>query len=167
MANIAPLPELPALVSEGGSQGVLVLACFQDLSQARTRWGPAADGFMSLFGTKLILPGVGDVSTLRAVVELCGYHDVPTRTSNRSGLRTNLSYSWRRQPRLTAELIRKGLPGAALVIDGRAPASWLQLVPPGPERPGVAERPGPGQRGRGRGRDADPDRNRDSGRGRS
>ena len=34
-ANIAPLPDLPSLVSEGGSQGVLTLACLQDLAQAR------------------------------------------------------------------------------------------------------------------------------------
>src|SRR5581483_7838895 len=40
VANIAPLADLPALVSEGGGQGVLTLACFQDLSQARRRWGP-------------------------------------------------------------------------------------------------------------------------------
>ena len=34
VANIAPLPDLPAIVSEGGGQGLLVLACLQDLSQA-------------------------------------------------------------------------------------------------------------------------------------
>ncbi|MGH9115249.1 MAG: type IV secretory system conjugative DNA transfer family protein, partial [Acidimicrobiales bacterium] len=35
LANIAPLPDLPAMVSEGGGQGLLTLACLQDLSQAR------------------------------------------------------------------------------------------------------------------------------------
>ena len=35
--------------------------CLQDLSQARTRWGErAADGFLSLFQTKLILTGIAD-----------------------------------------------------------------------------------------------------------
>lgn len=153
VANIAPLPDLPALVSEGGGQGVLVLACFQDLSQARTRWGAAADGFMSFFGTKLVLPGVGDVSTLRAVAELCGYHEVHTATSNRSGVRTSISSSWRRQPRLTAEAVRKGMSGAALLIEGREPASWLRLVPPrtvGREGP-IEARPAAGDHG-------DPDR---------
>ena len=51
VANIAPLPDLPAMVSEGGGQGVITLACFQDLSQARQRWPGRADGFPSLFGT--------------------------------------------------------------------------------------------------------------------
>jgi len=54
VANIAPLPNLPALVSEGGGQGLVTLACLQDLSQARARWGEAAEGFLTLFGVKLL-----------------------------------------------------------------------------------------------------------------
>ena len=56
VANIAPIPDLPAMLSEGAGQGLLVLACLQDLSQARGRWGRAADGFLSLFGTTVVLP---------------------------------------------------------------------------------------------------------------
>ena len=67
VANIAPLPNLPAMISEGGGQGAPVLACLQDLSQARVRWGQAAEGFLSLVGAKLILPGIGDPRTLEAV----------------------------------------------------------------------------------------------------
>ena len=64
VANIAPLPSLPALAAEGGGQGLVTLACLQDLSQARVRWGEAAEGFFTLFGTKVILPGVADHRTL-------------------------------------------------------------------------------------------------------
>ena len=39
VANVAPLPDLPAMVSEGGGQGLLILACLQDLSQARAPLG--------------------------------------------------------------------------------------------------------------------------------
>ena len=49
-ANIAPLEELSGIASEGGGQGLTLLAAFQDLSQARQRWGQAADGFLTLFG---------------------------------------------------------------------------------------------------------------------
>ncbi len=52
------------MVSEGAGQGLLVLACLQDLSQARGRWGPAADGFLSLFGTTVVLQGIADTATL-------------------------------------------------------------------------------------------------------
>ena len=64
VANIAPLEELPQIASEGGGQGLLLLAALQDLSQARQRWGTQADGFLTLFGTKLILPGIADTRTL-------------------------------------------------------------------------------------------------------
>ncbi len=75
VANIAPIPELPAIASEGGGQGVLLLAALQDLSQARARWGVAADGFLTLFGTKLLLPGVADPQTLEAVSTMLGEYD--------------------------------------------------------------------------------------------
>ncbi|HEX5308061.1 MAG TPA: type IV secretory system conjugative DNA transfer family protein [Solirubrobacteraceae bacterium] len=76
VANIAPIHDLPALVSEAGGQGLHVLACLQDLSQARKRWGDAAaDGFMSLFQSKVILSGIGDAKTLEAVSVCLGEYD--------------------------------------------------------------------------------------------
>src|SRR3712207_5291723 len=62
VANVAPLRKLPGIVSEAGGHGLQVLACFQDLSQARARWGAAADGFLSLFGTKVV-SGIGAKAT--------------------------------------------------------------------------------------------------------
>jgi type IV secretory pathway TraG/TraD family ATPase VirD4 len=76
VANIAPIHDLPALVSEAGGQGLHVMACLQDLSQARERWGDAAaDGFLSLFQTKLILSGIGDSRTLDAISLALGEFD--------------------------------------------------------------------------------------------
>ena len=72
VANIAPLQELPQIASEGGGQGLTLLAALQDLSQARARWGKAADGFLTLFGTKLLLPGIADTTTLEAVSTMLG-----------------------------------------------------------------------------------------------
>ncbi len=75
VANIAPLEELPQIASEGGGQGLLLLAALQDLSQARQRWGAQADGFLTLFGTKLILPGIADTRTLESVSVMLGEYD--------------------------------------------------------------------------------------------
>ena len=80
VANVAPLPDLPAMVSEGGGQGLLSMACLQDLSQARGRWGRAAEGFFSLFGTKVLLPGIGDLETLEVVSRLAGQGEVVVRS---------------------------------------------------------------------------------------
>ncbi len=83
VANIAPIHDLPALISEAGGQGLHVLACLQDLSQARTRWGEAAaDGFLSLFQTKLVLGGVSDPRTLEAISVVLGEYDRPMVSRN-------------------------------------------------------------------------------------
>jgi type IV secretory pathway TraG/TraD family ATPase VirD4 len=134
-ANIAPLPNLPAIVSEGGSQGLLTLACFQDLSQARARWGVAADGFLSLFGVKVILPGIGDLPTLQLVSRLAGEHDVPVQSISRrpwwSGRHGGPTVSWttRRQPRLPVDAVAQLTAGTAVLLDGSRPPTVLRLTP--------------------------------------
>jgi type IV secretion system protein VirD4 len=135
LANIAPLPDLPALVSEGGGQGLATLACLQDLSQARQRWGPAADGFLSLFGTKVILPGIADLSTLELVSRLGGEIDVPARSVSRgpwwSGGRAAATTTWstRRQRRLPVDLINQQPSGTGLVLAGNRPPERVRLSP--------------------------------------
>ncbi|MCU1489523.1 MAG: hypothetical protein JWM85_928 [Acidimicrobiaceae bacterium] len=118
LANIAPLHDLPELVSEGGSQGLVTLACLQDLSQARSRWGVAADGFLSLFGAKLVLGGLADTRTIEAISLLAGDHDVMVRSRTRSALGRPASrtLSPRRQRRLPPDAV-SGLPaGQALLL---------------------------------------------------
>ncbi len=83
IANIAPIHDLPALVSEAGGQHLHVLVCLQDLSQARNRWGAdSADGFLSLFQTKLILSGIADTRTLEAISLALGEYDRQLVTEN-------------------------------------------------------------------------------------
>ncbi len=144
LANIAPLPDLPSMISEGGGQGVVTLACFQDLSQARHRWPTQADGFPSLFGTTVVLPGIGDVRTLDALSVLSGDHELVSRsvsrgrtlsdrpfgdliTGGRPQVGEQLSAQWRR--RLTPDQITRGVPGGALTFDRRNQPSWIPLAP--------------------------------------
>jgi type IV secretion system protein VirD4 len=77
VANMAPMRNLPSIVSEAGGQGLQVMACFQDLSQAKARWDKAADGFLTLFGTKVIFAGIGESGTLTALSTLAGDWDRP------------------------------------------------------------------------------------------
>jgi type IV secretion system protein VirD4 len=174
VANIAPVPDLPAMVSEGGSQGVVTLACLQDLSQARGRWGTAADGFLSLFGTTVVLPGIGDVRTLEALSTLAGEQEVPTRSVNEpvtgggrgwAGAVVNrmvrgpgrhapdplpsVTTSTVLRRRLPPDVVGRGEPGMALVVNERNTMGWIRLTPwfscepwrtaaLGPQRPLVA-----------------------------
>jgi type IV secretory pathway TraG/TraD family ATPase VirD4 len=82
-ANIAPLGELPQIASEGGGQGLSLVAAFQDLSQARHRWGALADGFLTVFGEKLILPGIADPKTLEAISLALGEYDRQVTSTTR------------------------------------------------------------------------------------
>lgn len=144
LANIAPIPDLPSMISEGGGQGLITMACFQDLSQARHRWPVEADGFPSLFGTTVVLPGIGDVRTLEALSVLAGDEEVLTRTlssgrtltdrpladlvsGGRPHVGTSVSTQWRR--RLPADAISRGEPGHAVAFDERNRPAWIPLAP--------------------------------------
>jgi type IV secretory pathway TraG/TraD family ATPase VirD4 len=134
VANIAPVNELPAMAAEGGGQGLQLLAALQDLSQARARWGPAAEGFLTLFGGKLILPGIADQHTLETVSVALGEYDRQVLSTTRT--RTPQSFlphhghtlSIQRQRILSPGEIANIPPGRALYLDGVA---WelLQLTP--------------------------------------
>jgi type IV secretory pathway TraG/TraD family ATPase VirD4 len=101
VANIAPIHDLPALVSEAGGQGLHVMACLQDLSQARARWGDqAADGFLTLFQTKLVLAGISDPRTLEALSLILGEIDRPMRTTT-TGVSETHTYAWTAPPTTT------------------------------------------------------------------
>jgi type IV secretion system protein VirD4 len=68
----SPLPDLPVLLSDGGSQGLLICGALQDLSQARDRWGVVGDGFLTFWQNVLVLPGIRDEATVRLLSLLVG-----------------------------------------------------------------------------------------------
>lgn len=118
-ANIAPIGDLPAMVSEGGGQGAHVMACFQDLSQVRARWGSdQAEGFLTLFQTKAILPGIADARTLEAISIALGEYDRPMASHGETTGTTYDAHHW----------------GAAGTSTGQSTTHSLQrqrVLPPG------------------------------------
>ena len=132
-ANIAPLPDLPAIVSEGAGQGLLTLACLQDLSQARARWGSQADAFVSLFGTSVVLGGIADMRTLDALSALSGDHEVRSRavgqTRGLGGRQVSTNDSVVLRRRLPVDVIARGVDGCALTVDARNRMGWVRLTP--------------------------------------
>ena len=137
VVSIAPLASLPAMAAEGGGQGLRLLACLQDLSQARARWGEVADGFFSLFNQKLIFPGIGDQRTLSLVSALGGEQQVQTQSlhleSNPNPLTgfrpraKGLTYSTTWRPRLPVDEVARGRPGCALAISGSSMAYTVMV----------------------------------------
>ncbi len=128
VANIAPIHDLPSLVSQAGGQKLQVMVGLQDLSQARSRWGAeVAEGFMSLFQTKAVLSGIGDTRTLESISLALGEYDRKVvsstlGTSESERLRDpdhyneSVSYQTQRQRVLTPGEIAKLPPGQGLML---------------------------------------------------
>ena len=131
LANVAPLPRLASVVSEGGGQGVVTLACLQDLSQARSRWGNNADGFLSLFPTTVVLPGIGDRYTLEMIQQLAGRSLVESHQVQHSRRGRNQGYSrtWVERDNATMSDVARGRPGHALGLNERKDLRWIELTP--------------------------------------
>ncbi|MBW4030443.1 MAG: type IV secretory system conjugative DNA transfer family protein [Acidobacteria bacterium] len=130
LANVAPLPRLANVVSEGGGQGVVTLACLQDLSQARSRWGANADGFLSLFATTVILPGIADRTTLEMIHHLAGRSLVATHNVqvSRRGRTEGYSRSWTERDNATMRDVAQGRPGYAMGLNQRKELGWIELT---------------------------------------
>jgi type IV secretory pathway TraG/TraD family ATPase VirD4 len=131
LANVAPLPRLASIVSEGGGQGVLTLACLQDLSQARGRWGASAEGFLSLFPTTVVLPGIADRATLELLSHLAGRLREPVTSFQRGprGQRAGSTTSWVERDRAGVADMARGLPGFALGLAADKSMRWIPLTP--------------------------------------
>lgn len=133
-ANTAPVP-LPNIVSEAGGQGLHLVVAFQDLSQARARWGQAADGFLTLFGEKLILSGMADRDTADMLSKMSGEYDRMTVAANHSatsgrrwadgGRSEGYSYNTHRTPVLSIADITGVPAGRGLYW---SPAGWRLLT---------------------------------------
>jgi type IV secretion system protein VirD4 len=107
-ANIAPLPSLPQLVSDGAGQGITTTVVLQSLSQARARWGvDETAGLWDACTVKIVLGGLADARDLEMISRMCGEVDVETagRSYGADGAVTR-SVSRRRIPVLTPGQVR-------------------------------------------------------------
>lgn len=73
VANIAPLPSLPALVSEGGGRGIITLWAAQSLAQLRARYGAdEQQAILTATTAKIIYGGMSNETDLRNVSSWSG-----------------------------------------------------------------------------------------------
>jgi type IV secretion system protein VirD4 len=108
LTNIAPLPSLESIVSQGAGRGVPICWSVQSLAQLRHRYGgDAADAIWSASTCKVIFGGLADTPTLDQISRLIGDHRVRTRTVARDlGIRrVTRGHEWR--PRLAPSQLRE------------------------------------------------------------
>lgn len=129
IANVAPLPQIPALMSVSGSQNIFVVAVLQSYAQAQERWGEL--GVRKMFGAstvKILLGGISDETELKAYSALAGEYDEDTESISDSESGTSVSVSTRRSSVLEPAQIRMLKPGEGLVIHRQTPATRAKFV---------------------------------------
>lgn len=91
IGNLAPLPSLPALMTEGGGTGLAMMPVLQSLAQARDKWGEnAANAIWDAAIVKIILGGSSSSKDLADFSSLIGERDefTDTRIRGERGART-------------------------------------------------------------------------------
>lgn len=129
-ANIAPLPDLPVLLSDGGGNGITTLVVLQSLAQARHRWGEArASAIWDAATTKLILPGLAHPDDLAALSRLAGEVEIASEstTAGPQGTSATTGTTWR--PRWSPDAIRGLASGHGLVLHRRVAPVEVELIP--------------------------------------
>lgn len=83
--NMLRYPRLPNVLTTGRGQGISMLTVWHDLSQLREKLGQQKAGtVMSASGLRMLLPGCGDLETLRYFSQLYGRAEIQ-RTSHSWG----------------------------------------------------------------------------------
>jgi type IV secretory pathway TraG/TraD family ATPase VirD4 len=125
-----PIPNLPTLLRDAGSQGLLILGALQSLTQT-AKWGDEGKSLQTLFNNVLVLPGIRDRETLELLSLLVGEFDreVWSGSYSRRDKEWQSSQSWQRMARLAPDDIYRGNPmdrDAALVFS-RNGWQWVTL----------------------------------------
>lgn len=129
-ANIAPIPSLPNLLSDGGGSGITTICVLQSLAQARARWGAAgADAMWDAATTKVVLGGLAHADDLSRISRLVGETDEPTRTRTTGSGGPSQTVAARRRPVLPVDELRCLPPGHALLLARRTPPVHAVLTP--------------------------------------
>jgi type IV secretion system protein VirD4 len=130
VANIVPLPQLPALMSFSGGTGIFIAAVFQSMAQARNRWG--ADAAAMLWGAatvKAILGGLaGD--DLREISELAGEYRETVVSWQRGHGGSSLTSSLQDRKTLTPQEVRtlSAIEREGLIIHATTPAVKTRMT---------------------------------------
>lgn len=134
-ANIAPLPTLPGLLSDGGGVGITTIAIFQSLHQARGRWGrDAAEAMIDAAAVTLILGGLGSPDDLAAWSRLLGEVEEPVRAVSRGSGGSSETLTPRTRPMLSVAQIRTLTQFHALLLYRGKPPIRVDLELPAAQR---------------------------------
>jgi len=138
VANIVPLPQLPALMSFAGGTGIFLVAVLQSMAQARNRWGrDAAEMLWGAATVKVVLGGLAG-EDLREISELAGEYRELLTTSQRGRTDHSVQTTLQDRKTMTPGEIRtlSAVRREALVIHATTPAvkAWMTRHYEGPNQ---------------------------------
>ncbi|MFI9772761.1 type IV secretory system conjugative DNA transfer family protein [Streptomyces sp. NPDC052415] len=142
LANVAPLPQIPSLMSVSGSQNIFMVAVLQNLAQAHERWGELGVRKMFAAATiKVILGGVSDEQELKTYSQLAGEFEEDTESVSDDGDRASISISTRRRAVLEPGDIRQIKEREGLVVHRRTPVTRVRFerIHEGPRAKEISE----------------------------
>ncbi|MET9107613.1 type IV secretory system conjugative DNA transfer family protein [Streptomyces zhihengii] len=142
LANVAPLPQIPSLMSVSGSQNIFMVAVLQNLAQAQERWGELGVRKMFAAATiKVILGGVSDEQELKTYSQLAGEFEEDTESVSDDGDRASISISTRRRAVLEPGDIRQIKEREGLVVHRRTPVTRVKFerIHEGPRAKEISE----------------------------
>lgn len=129
--NVAPIPEMPLLLADGGGRGMPAWLFAQSFGQLRARWGrDEADTMWGSSPIKLILGGASETDDLERLSRLLGERRVRRVSTSRSG-----GSGWSRQTSterervMPVEAIRQLGVGQALLLYRSLPPVVVDLTP--------------------------------------
>ncbi len=135
-ANIAPLPKLPTLMSDGGGSGISTMMVLQSIGQGRKRWGKdAMDGLWEAARIKVVLGGGGNAEDLKRISDLAGEideevhsetHEAATWFSQSHARGAQAHVTVRKVPIWPVADLRQLDNGSALVLAGAARIPTIQ-----------------------------------------
>jgi type IV secretion system protein VirD4 len=129
-ANTAPIRSLPQIAATAAGQGVQVVTVFQDLAQARSRYGEAADTILANHRAKLFLSGISDGRTLEYLGRALGDEEIGYESHTRGERGVSSRTRGTRTRRLApADAVRGVPPGEAILVYGHLPPARLRLRP--------------------------------------
>jgi len=132
-AHLAPLRNLPTLLSVSAGWGVRWMLVLQSLSQARARWGEEADSLLNNTQAKLFLGPIQDQSTARYLGEVLDKRTGQSRSHTSRGWleQTSTTFQEVREPVASAQTLMRLRSGEAILLHGhdvpavvRLPAPW-------------------------------------------
>jgi len=130
VANIVPLPQLPALMSFAGGTGIFVAAVFQSMAQARNRWG--ADAAAMLWGASTVKAILGGLAgeDLREISDLAGEYRETVLSWQRGHGGSSLTSSLQDRKTLTPQEIRtlSAADREGLIIHATTPAVKTRMT---------------------------------------